>query len=283
MKFIIGIFLGYILYSLALFFPRISYAQIVLNEFGSGSTSDWVEVYNTGTASADLAVYRLRDSGSSNKKDLIGSIDAGQFTSFSFSNYLNGDGDSVRLYKIENGGETLIEEIKYGDAGGVCEVSGSQSIGKSPDGGSNIVRFASNTRDASNNSASTSPCSSPSPTPKSSPSPTPTPTPIASKSPTLTPTIRPNPLSTSKISPSPSSKSKITSPSPTTEDVLGNSSESAQASASATASPSAEPANSGSTKAKVLGVLLIIGGVVFSGIGGWLAYKKMQKDDTGSQ
>ena len=47
-----------------LFFPKAIYAvdNLVINEFSSGTTSDWIELYNAGTEEVDLAKYKFLDS-----------------------------------------------------------------------------------------------------------------------------------------------------------------------------------------------------------------------------
>lgn len=212
--------------ALSVLFAVPVHATVVINEFSSGTSSDWVELYNTGTASADLSIYRLRDSTDSNKKDLSGSLSSGGITSFSFSNYLNNGGDTIKFIRIENESEIIEEQISYGDVGGLCASSESQSIGKLPDGSSTIVRFSSSTRDATNNS-SQEPCISPTSTSA--------PTVTLTKSPTITstsaPTNTPTPTPASKIivtnTPTPTKKgtptytpTQTTSPTPLAE-VLG--------------------------------------------------------------
>lgn len=219
-------------------FPTIAFAQVVINEFSSGTTSDWVELYNTATESADLSTFRLRDSTASNKKDLSGSLVAGGFLSFPFSNYLNKDGDVVKLIELVGGDEVIVEEIAYGDTGGVCAPSTTESIGRYPNGSSTIVRFSSQTRDFSNDSAAQNPCPtltpSPTPTPSLTPtqSPTPsTPAPTSTKTPSPTPTKTPKPTKTPSPKPIPTSTSTSepfvfglkdeNSPSPTEEATAG--------------------------------------------------------------
>lgn len=178
-------------------------AQILINEFSQGSTSDWVELYNIATVSADLSTYKLMDSGT-NDKSLTGSISPGGFISFSFSNWLNNSTpDGVRLYN----GDTLVDSIFYGAENQVCFASDTGSIGRYPDGGNTIDRFLISTRDSSNNQASLFPC--PSPTPNISPTtaattaPTLTPLPTSSNVPTSTPAktyaSKPSPNPTSQI------------------------------------------------------------------------------------
>src|SRR3989338_1251843 len=96
--------------------PVFAADSVVINEFSSGTTSDWAEIYNNGTENVDLVNYKLRDSETYNK-DLSGNLAPGQFVSFNLSNRLNNSGDIIRLIQIVDGAETILEQIAYGDAG----------------------------------------------------------------------------------------------------------------------------------------------------------------------
>ncbi len=177
-------------------FPKQVSAEMVINEFSSGTTTDWVEIYNTGTVSAQLSGFRIGDSTSSNKKDLSGELGAREFQVVTFSNWLNNDGDVVKLIRVVGEKEELLEEMPYGSAGGLCTPTGSGSIGRFPDGGSSIVRFLDNTQGVSNNGAQEDLCPTPTPTPTSTPIPSPSPTskpltPTSTKTPTPTSTVTP--------------------------------------------------------------------------------------------
>ncbi len=199
---------------IALSFPlSLVQADVVINEFSSGSTSDWIEVYNSGDT-ADLSFYKLRDSGT-NVKDLDGEIGPGAFVSFSFSNWLNNTGDTVRLMRVSDGGEEEVDHITYGE-GGICAPSASQTIGRQPDGSAAIVRFSSGSQNASNNSSTQEPCPTPSPTPTLTPMPTLTPTNTPSSTPTHTPTKTPTPSKTPTTTKTPTPSLKK-SPTPTGE------------------------------------------------------------------
>lgn len=166
---------------LILFFLSISpiYAGVVINEFSSSTTNDWVELFNTdqATNSADLSKYRLRDSSSTNKKDLTGTLAPGAFISFSFGRDLNNSGDTVKLLKVEGGSETIIDQVSYGSAEGICAPESEfSSIGRSPDGVGSFVKFSQLSRDSSNNkNIESCQTSTISPTPSSEPTKSPTP------------------------------------------------------------------------------------------------------------
>lgn len=191
-----------------LFFATVPIAHagaIKINEFSSSSSPDWVEIYNSGTESAQLSTYILRDSSDSdlNKHTLSGTLGAGAFQTIDVSNELNNDGDIVRLFRLENGNEVLQEEISFGDRGGSCAPGGTQSIGRLPDGGVNVVRLSSGTKGLTNNNSSIDNCPAPTPTPTPGPTSTPTPTPTPTPGPTSTPspTVKPTPIPTPKSTP----------------------------------------------------------------------------------
>src|SRR3990167_9326061 len=146
-------------------------AVVVINEFSSGTTSDWVELFNNGAEPVDLTGYRLRDSTTSNKKDLSGSLGPGGWLSFGFSNYLNNSGDVVKLVQIVGESETGIDEVSYGEESDICAPAAAEAVGRKPDGVGSFVRLAAATRDAAN-VADELPCATPTP----SPTPTATPT-----------------------------------------------------------------------------------------------------------
>lgn len=179
--------------------PGEIFAQVVINEFSSASsTDDWIEIYNLQTASemADLSLYKLEDKAG-NTKALSGSLAPGGFKAFDWSNRLNNSGDIIRLIRISS--EEILEEIYYGDQGGICTPSATQSIGRLPDGTGDFVRFNSATRESTNNESVQAPCPTPTPIPTPTPFPTPTPTP----KPTPTPTTKPEPTPTPTKKPTP--------------------------------------------------------------------------------
>lgn len=93
-----------------LFFPKIVFAQVVINEFSSRNDTDWVEVYNASSEPVDLSEYQLIDDGG-NSQDLNCQLSPSGEFSVDWSNRLNNDGDQIILQK---NGET-IDCIAYGD------------------------------------------------------------------------------------------------------------------------------------------------------------------------
>lgn len=163
-------------------FPSISFAAPQINEFSSSTSDDWIEIYNPDSVSVDLSVYRIRDSTENNKLDLSGSLAPLSFIVFDWANKLNNGGDIIKLVLISD--NSTIDQIAYGNQGGLIAPDINQSAGRISDGGGSWTIFSTPSRNSSNNS---SPVFIP-PTP--TPSKTPTPTKTATNSPTktLTPT-----------------------------------------------------------------------------------------------
>ncbi|MBU1200803.1 lamin tail domain-containing protein [Patescibacteria group bacterium] len=180
-------------------FPKVINAQIVINEFSSWESSgDWVELYSD--EDTDISGWILRDTASTKVNTISSGVSIGPSTSkffvFDAKNRLNKDGDTIKLFKEDD--FTLVDQVSYGDddQADVCIPNEGQSVGRSPDGTGNFVRFISQTRDATN-SASQDPCPTPTPTPTEEPAPTDEPTSVPTKKPTSIPTSAPTPKTTS--------------------------------------------------------------------------------------
>lgn len=255
-----------------IFFPQ-SFAEgpVTINEFSSGtSDSDWVEIYNSDSTSLDLSNYILRDSTSSNKIELSGTIAGNGFATFNWSNRLNNDGDTIRL--LLKSDESVVDKIIYGKEGDIPAPSGTQTAGRNPDGSSSWVFLSSSSKGGSNNSAS--PISTLTPTPSPNPTPTPAPTKITpTKPPTKTASVP------TKVSATPTSIQKISSLIPSAGQVLNAvispkinipTSVLGQSTKSATATPTPK-VNSTKKDVKVLGsnqnnifrILIVIGIAIF--------------------
>ena len=168
-----------------LFIPK-TYAALLINEFSSATpNSDWVEIYNPDNTSVDLSGYILRDSTTTNKKDLTGTIAGTSYAVFDWDNNLNKDGDTIRLLKTD---ESPVDQVTYGSSANVVAPSDTQTAGRLPDGSSNWVLFSSATKGSANTAPTVAPTPTPSPTSTPAPSNTPTPTPTKSPTPTPTPT-----------------------------------------------------------------------------------------------
>lgn len=152
-------------------------AQVLINEFSSSTSSDWVEIYNIGTLTVNLSQYLLRDSTTTNKKILSGQLPQYGFAAFDFSNRLNKDKDVVKLVKLNGESEILVDSIPYGIEGEVCAVDNATgSIGRVTDGGNTIERFKVATESLSNSGSELDPCPTPTPIVTNTHTPTPEPT-----------------------------------------------------------------------------------------------------------
>ncbi len=250
--------------SLFLIFPQKILAEVIINEFSSGTTSDWIELYNNSTESANLSSYKLMDSGT-NDKILSGILPAGGFISFSFSNWLNNETpDGVRLFKDDN--PDPIDSIYYGGSGQVCFAGETESIGR-VDNGNTIERFTTPTKGTSNVGAQLNSCPAPTESPTPMPSPTPTPTsaptatPVKTASPTPKPTVRPTPVETREAVDTEGTENLI----------LGLRNELTPSS-----TPKAEEEEKKSFP--IAAVLLILGGIACIGGGGVALFKKFKTD-----
>lgn len=177
---------------------KIANAQIVINEMGVLSSPDWIELY--AYENVDISGWYLDDVGTSSviytfPSETIVGPSTNSFITVDVDNRLNNPGDVIGLYKAD---KTLVEEIKYGDKGGVCLPANSDgSIGKTTDGGNVVERFSKSTYNTSNAGGILSPCPSPTPPPTSTPIPssTPNPTDVPTETPHPSPTATPKPTS----------------------------------------------------------------------------------------
>ena len=181
---------------LPLLFPSTALAQVVINELGVTSSPDWIEIYNYDEQSVDLSSFIVKDE-SGNVLVMNGTIESKGFKSFNWSNRLNKNGDIVWLIRVSD--QYKIEELRYGDKGGVCiPTTEDGSIGKIVDGqggSGRLERYSKSSKDLSNSEGIIDPCPTPTlepthtptPTPKPTDTPSPTPKPSATKIPTPTP------------------------------------------------------------------------------------------------
>jgi hypothetical protein len=175
-----------LLFFLALFFPRVIRAQVVINEFLVDPNPEWVELYNASDSAEYLKAYWLdddydfvNDSGSSSKKSLLNlNTTSINYPYIEFNSFLNNPSDVVVLFD-QNG--VKVDSYSYSTNPG----SGI-SIGRYPDKSGELVALESATKGSPNSG----PKSTPAPTsgPTSTPTPTPPPTNILTKTPTPKPT-----------------------------------------------------------------------------------------------
>src|SRR3990167_6912639 len=114
--------------------PDVAYASdVVLNEFSSGTTDDWVEIYNKSSSPISIEGWVIRDS-TDNKKSFTGSICANSTRKIDFSNWLNNNGDTIRLLDSESSSSSQ-DSVIYPDS--VPKNSDGQSTSRTPDGADN--------------------------------------------------------------------------------------------------------------------------------------------------
>ena len=197
-KFFKTLIFGGLLIFLFLSFPKLSYAQVVINEFSSSTSNDWIELYSP--IDVDISNWILDDDGTTTdlKKFEVNTIIGPSTSSYlvvEVGDRLNNPGDTVRL--TDNNGEE-VDAVAYGGSGNVCLPSTAGSIAKIPDGGNLHDRLAISTKGVTNGNSFTDPC----PTPTSVPTNSPTNAPTHSPTNTLTPT----PKSTNTLTPTPTKK-----------------------------------------------------------------------------
>jgi hypothetical protein len=117
-----------------------SIVGIKINEFSAKSSPDWVELYNPTGNGVDLLGWSLKDS-SNNIKGLSGTISAGGYLVFYWSNILNNGGDSINLY---DAGPQLVDSVSYW-SGTVPEHTTNQSTGRIPSGSNTWAVFTNPT------------------------------------------------------------------------------------------------------------------------------------------
>ncbi|MBI4096991.1 MAG: lamin tail domain-containing protein [Candidatus Levybacteria bacterium] len=176
------------LFLLSLVKPSFVFAgDVVINEFFSNGSSDWVEIFNKSNNPVDLSLYRLRDGSATNKVDLSGVIDIGDngFLTFPWGDNLNNAGDVIKLILVSD--ESIVDQVGYGNAGSdVAAPSINQSAGRQTDGDGSWILFSSVSKGTSN--ASSQPAPPPTTVPTATLTPTKTPTPTNSPTPSKTPT-----------------------------------------------------------------------------------------------
>jgi len=192
-------FVYLLIFLLFLIFPKISFAQVYINEFLPDSTTEWIELYNASSSADYLKDYYIdddldfsSDSGSSAKKILTNlNTSNPNFPYFETTSFLNNSGDYVVLFDSAG---TIIDQYQYNSNPGQ-----NMTIGRYPDGTGSFYFLSYSTKADSNPAPPTpSPTASPTktPAPTATPTPKPTPTKTATSKPTITPTIKPKVLET---------------------------------------------------------------------------------------
>ena len=266
------VFFGFLLFSLAFTFSVSEVeAQVVINEFSSADSSDWVEIFNTSPSEVNLSSWMIKDTTSSIYEFSGGLIPAGSTCFQSVSNRLNNDGDRIELFNSS----TQTDCVSYGDGNGsfcgsgadVAAPSSGQTVSRVPDGTGGWTLGSSTMSSVS--------CESLVPTPTPTPSSTPNPTAAATPTPSSTPTSTPIP--TKKPTPKPT-------PTPKPE-VLGDESDnggldfsSSQNTPSVIPTPSAD--DSSANKFPILAVVLILLGMGLVGFSIFSFIRRMKKGYT---
>lgn len=242
------------------FVPKFAAAQVVINEFSPFTATEWVEFYNASNSAEYIKNYYIdddtsfeSDDGNKSKKllvDLI--INTNTYPIFETKSFFNNDKkESVVLFN--NNGE-IIDQFQY------WLVSGEKTFGRSPDQTGSFYLLTSATKEYANTAPVPSPSSSPTLTPSPTTKPSPVPTPVA--------TLQPS--SSAKSSPKLSVLPKRESPEPT--QVLGIMNIGASASPSLKSSTTSQ-SDSHTNSSPILGVILVVIGLVFSGVSGFVLYR----------
>jgi len=185
-----------------LFSAKNVFGQVVINEIEP--YAEWVELYKTqeGEVSLEGCVIYFHNSTSTHQKKEFGSED--KFFEQEFFKKI--DTDKIWL---ANDGDTVIlvcdwgqNTLSYGQEAMVGKPPTNKSIGRYPDGSSNLFVLDEPTPGSSNSYTQPTPTLTPTSTPTSSPEPTNTPTPKP------TPTSKPS-------TPTPTTKTATPTPTPT--------------------------------------------------------------------
>ena len=162
------------------------YANVVINEFESFTSDDWVEIYSF--EDTDISGWIIQDS-----KSNVATVSAGTkigpstnpYYVFGAGNRLNKDGDTIKLLRQDL---TLVDSLSYGGQGQVCAPGEGQSVGRYPDANNTIERFSAPSKGLSNNQTTILPCPVPTqePVATATQAPTNTPSPVLTLRPTAT-------------------------------------------------------------------------------------------------
>ena len=166
-------------------FPQKVFAgDVVINEFlVDPDVSQWVELYNKGTAPIDISGWFIDDSGGTQKYTIEQNtiIGQGEFKVFESGlfNLNRTTPDTIRLLN----GSTIEDSYSYDTGPGP-----NNTYGRQTDGIGSFVVFTSPTKESSNNTSSPAPTATPTSTPTPSPTSTPTPAPTSTPKPKLSKT-----------------------------------------------------------------------------------------------
>lgn len=252
-------------------------AQVLINEFSSHSSADWVEIY--AFEETDISGWTLDDEGTVTNMftfvngTMVGPT-SGAFVAVDVSNRLDINSDTIYLYDKNNVQKDKI--IYGGSANNVCAPdSDTKSVGRVGNGNA-IDRFATSSKALSNPTTTTDPCPIATATPaaSSSASSSPSPTPSPSVSPSSTATPKPTPTKT----PTPKATSTPT--------VAGDNTPKDQTSVEALreglkATPTPGPGQGDPKAFPVVGIGIALLGAGFLGVGGLYFLKTKRQGYTG--
>ena len=174
---LVVLFFGFYMASLS---EAVFSVDVVLNEFSSPSSSDWIEIYNKSAIEYDLSGWLIRDTASSTVYEFSGNkLSAGSFCFVDVSNRLNNAGDKIQLFN----GSNEVDCVAYGSGNGsFCDNSADvdapgegQTASRIPDGEETWVIGTPTKPTVS--CVSLAPTPTPTPTPTATPNSTPTPKP----------------------------------------------------------------------------------------------------------
>lgn len=281
---------GITLFLFFLFSVNQSFAgDVVINEFlVDPDASQWVELYNKGTAAIDISGWFIDDNGGTQKFTIPAgtSINPGEFKVFE-SGLFNFNRTTPDVAQLLNGAST--EDSYSYDIGPGTD----KSFGRQTDGTGDWVIFSAPTKGSTNNT------STPAPTATSTPAPTNTPVPTTAPTPTPIKTPTPTPKSSTGGSGATATPKLTSQPTSAPTKVLALSSQAAGGSGSVNnlispiASSSPTPTKSEPTKkptptitTAILGVAqsnlskILIGlGIIFLATCGIIAFRSFRKED----
>lgn len=238
--------------ALNIILARLTYAQVLVNEFSSNTKSDWIELYSN--EDVDLSGWTIDDEANAHVKVLLQGTtiipSSNKYLVIEVGDRLNKGSDTITLRNKEG---AVINSISYGKTGEVCTPSDSGSVARIPDGGNTFDRLAINTKGVTNGNTPTDPC----PTPTTIPTSTLTNTPIPTNTPLPTNTISATRKPTPTLSPT-------DEPTETPEEVLGAS----EKSDGDNPTPDAKEQNlvQSSKKRNLLPSLVILSGVLLMAV-----------------
>lgn len=138
-----------------------SVPPVVINEFSSGGSSDWVELYNTTGASVDLTGWTVKDFAGHNFSLSASSIPAHGFVIADAGSYLNNLGDEMYVFDATN---ATTSAVAYGGSNGAFSTTtvdydyapapaSGQSAYRTTDGGGTWALTSAPTKDTTNTPA----------------------------------------------------------------------------------------------------------------------------------